>query len=90
MLRGNMDVLTSPEGQQPLKSRIETLLSQARQEFGRKNTTARKLEGLMREFPRDEGGPFRRKFEQAGQYFELMEMQLLNAKRSSARHLRLL
>lgn len=81
MLRGNMDVLTSPEGQQPLKSRLETHLSQARQEFGRETTTARQLESLMRAFPPDEDGPFRRKFDQGGQYFELMDMQVVECKK---------
>ena len=81
MLRGNMDVLTSPEGQQPLKSRIETLLSQARQEFGRETTTAQQLENRLRAFPRDEDGPFRDKFDQGGQYFELMEMQVVECKK---------
>ena len=81
MLRGNMDVLTSPEGQSPLKSRIETHLSQAQQEFGRKTTTARQLESLMRAFPPGEDGPFRDKFDQGGQYFELMEMQVVECKK---------
>ena len=81
MLRGNMDVLTHPEGQSPLKSRIESHLSQARQEFGKENTTARQLETLMQAFPPGEGGPFHHKFAQGGQYFELMDMQVVECKK---------
>ncbi len=81
MLNGNMDVLTNPEGQLPLKSQIDSCLNQARQEFGRETTTAQQLKSLIQAFPRGEGGPFRNKFDQGGQYFELMEMQVVECKK---------
>lgn len=73
LLEGNVDRLTSPEGGRSLKSQINELLTQARKQF-EKATSAEELERMMRGFPR--GGSFLRKFDQEGEYYNLIEMQV--------------
>ena len=79
ILSGNKDVLTSPKGQPPLKSRIATLINQAKQAFDRATSTD-KLSGGIEMFPF--GDPFRNKFDRGGEYIELMEMQVSESKKA--------
>ena len=51
ILRENMDALTSPEGQSPIKSRIQTLLTQARQQWLNQEIPANQLSRHMETFP---------------------------------------
>lgn len=81
MLSQNLDILTSPVGLPPLKGRIDAHLGQAQQEFGRETTTALQLQSMMQVFPQGEAGSFRDKFDSGGQYFALMEMQVVECKK---------
>ena len=74
ILRENMDTLTSPEGQPPIKSEIQTHLAQARRQWLSQEISANQLSRHMETFPT--GDSFRNKFEQGGEYVELMKMQV--------------
>ena len=73
ILRENMDALTSPAGQSPIKSRIQTLLTQARQQWLNQEISANQLSRHMEAFPT--GDSFRNRFQEGGEYVELMKMQ---------------
>ena len=73
ILKENIDTLTNPDGQAPIKSRIETQLTLAKQQWGNKNISSYQLSQNMEGFPTGES--FREKFEQGGEYVELMKMQ---------------
>ena len=74
MLKENIDTLTSPEGQAPIKSRIDTQLTLAKQQWGNKDISPDQLSQNMEGFPTGES--FKKKFEQGGEYVELMKMQV--------------
>ena len=74
ILKENIDTLTSPEGQSPIKSRIDTHLSRARQQWLDQETSSDQLSRNMEDFPA--GDSFKQKFEQGGEYVELMKMQV--------------
>lgn len=74
ILRGNIDTLTSPEGQPPIKGRIEAHLAQARQQWLNQDIAANQLIQRMETFPT--GNSFKKKFEQGGEYVELIGMQV--------------
>ena len=80
ILKGNMDTLTSPEGLPSIKRRIETLLAQARRQWLNQETSANQLKQQMEAFPT--GDSFRKKFEQGGEYIELMKMQVPECKKA--------
>lgn len=73
ILKENIDTLTNPDGQAPIKSRIETQLTLAKQQWGNKDISSYQLSQNMEGFPTGES--FREKFEQGGEYVELMKMQ---------------
>lgn len=73
ILKENIDTLTHPDGQAPIKSRIDTQLTFAKQQWGNKDISSDQLSQNIESFPTGES--FREKFEQGGEYVELMEMQ---------------
>ncbi len=74
MLKENIDTLTNPDGQASIKNRIETQLTLARQQWGNKDISSYQLSQNMEGFPTGES--FREKFDQDGEYVELMKMQV--------------
>lgn len=81
MLSQNLDTLTSPVGLPPLQGQIAAHLGKAQLAFGRETMTALQLQNMMQVFPQDESGAFRDKFDSGGQYFALMEMQVVECKK---------
>ena len=79
ILKENIDTLTSPEGLPPIKSQIETHLAKARQQWLNQDISANQLGRNMETFPT--GGSFKNKFDQGGEYAELMNMQVLECKK---------
>lgn len=73
ILKENIDTLTNPDGQAPIKSRIDTQLTFAKQQWGNKDISSYQLSQNIESFPTGES--FREKFEQGGEYVELMKMQ---------------
>lgn len=80
ILNANIDTLTSPEGQPPIKSRIDTHLANARKQWLNTEISSNQLSQNMEEFP--VGNSFRKKFEQGGEYVELMNMQVPECKKA--------
>ena len=74
ILKENIDTLTGPDGQTPIKSRIDTQLTLAKQQWGNKDISSNQLSQNMESFPTEES--FKKKFEQGGEYVELMKMQV--------------
>ena len=73
ILSANIDILTSPEGQLPINSRINTHLANARKQWLNTEISANLLSQGLENFPA--GDSFKEKFEQGGEYVELMRMQ---------------
>ena len=73
ILSANIDILTSPEGQSPINSRINTHLANARKQWFNTEISANLLSQNLENFPA--GDSFKEKFEQGGEYVELMRMQ---------------
>ena len=80
ILSANVDTLTSPEGQPPINSRIDTHLANARQQWLNTEISTDRLSQSMENFP--DGDSFREKFEQGGEYVELMNMQASECKKA--------
>ena len=80
ILSANIDTLTSPEGQSPINSRIDTHLANARQQWLNTEISSNRLSQSMENFP--DGDSFRKKFEQGGEYVELMKMQESECKKA--------
>ena len=80
ILKENIDTLTSPEGQPPIKSRIETHLAQARQQWLNKEISSNQLRQNIEAFPT--GDSFKKKFEQGGEYVDLVNMQVPECKKA--------
>ena len=80
ILNANIDTLTSPEGQPPIKSRIDTHLANARKQWLNTEISSDQLSQNMEEFPVKDS--FRKKFEQDGEYVELMNMQVPECKKA--------
>lgn len=73
VLRANIEKLTNPDGQPPIKSRIDTHLENAKKQWGNPKISPAQLREYMRGFP--SGDPFKKKFEPGGEYLALIEMQ---------------
>ena len=73
ILSANIDTLTSPEGQPPINNRINTHLANARKQWLNTEISADRLSQSLENFPA--GDSFKEKFEQGGEYIELMKMQ---------------
>jgi hypothetical protein len=80
ILSANIDTLTNPEGQLPINSRIDTHLANARQQWLNTEISSNRLSQSMENFPA--GDSFRKKFEQGGEYVELMKMQVSECKKA--------
>ena len=80
ILSANIDTLTSPEGQPPVNNRINTHLQNARQRWLNAEISSNELSQSMENFPL--GDSFRQKFEQGGEYVELMKMQVSECKKA--------
>ena len=80
ILNANIDTLTSPKGQPSIKSRIETHLANARKQWLNTEIPPNQLKQNMEEFP--VGDSFRKKFEQGGEYVELLNMQMPECKKA--------
>lgn len=80
ILSANIDTLTSPEGQPPINSRIDTHLANARQQWLNTEISANQLSESMENFP--VGDSFKAKFEEGGEYVELMNMQESECKKA--------
>ena len=78
ILKTNLNILTNPEGQQPLKSRIDRLLTDAKIKFN--SATSATLKNMIDRYP--EGKTFKEKFDKGGEYFELIEMQVLECQKA--------
>ena len=74
ILREKIDSLTSPVGLPPIKSRIDTHLTQAKQKWIKQDSSSNQLSQNMEDYP--VGDSFRKKFEEGGEYVELMKMQV--------------
>ena len=75
ILNENIDILGTPKGQLPIKQQIMGHLGKASAAF-KSATSADQLKNRMENFPLGEGGPFRNRFVQGGEYFEVMNMQV--------------
>ena len=80
ILSANIGTLTSPEGQPPINGRIDTHLANARQKWLNTEISASQLSQDIENFP--VGDSFRKKFEQGGEYVELMNMQASECKKA--------
>ena len=80
ILSANIDTLTSPEGQPPISSRIDTHLANARKQWLNTEISSDQLSQSMDNFP--SGDSFRQKSEQGGEYVELMNMQASECKKA--------
>ena len=80
ILRENINTLTSPEGQLSIMGRINTHLENARQQWLNTEISSNRLSQSMENFPA--GDSFRKKFEQGGEYVELMKMQVSECKKA--------
>ena len=80
ILSANIDTLTSPEGQAPINGRIDTHLANARQTWLNAEISANELSQNIENFP--VGDSFRKKFEQGGEYVELMNMQAAECRKA--------
>ena len=80
ILRANIDTLTSPEGEPPINRRIDTHLANARKQWLNTEISSNRLSQNMEDFP--DGDSFRQKFEQGGEYVELMNMQASECKKA--------
>ena len=73
ILRENIDSLTSPDADQPIKSRIGAHLKRAKQQWLNTDNSPDQLKQKMEAFPIKDS--FKEKFEPGGEYFQLMKMQ---------------
>ena len=80
ILNANIDTLTSPEGQPSIKSRIQTHLANAKKQWLNTEISPNQLKQNMEEFPVEDS--FRKKFEQGGEYIELLNMQMPECKKA--------
>ena len=80
ILKRNIDTLTSPEGLPPIKGQVESHLTQARQQWLNQAISANQLSQNMETFPI--GDSFKNKFDQGGEYAELMNMQVPECKKA--------
>ena len=80
ILSANIDTLTSPEGLPSINGRIDTYLANARQQWLNTEISSNQLSQRMENFPADDS--FRQKFEQGGEYVELMNMQESECKKA--------
>ena len=75
ILNENIDALTSPKRQLPLKQRIENDLGKVVVAFNSTSSTDQ-LKNRMEIFPPGPDGSFRNRFAPSGAYFELINMQV--------------
>ena len=87
ILNANIDILTSPERQSPIKNRIDTHLANARKQWLNTEISSNQLSRNMEEFPI--GDSFRKKFEPGGEYVELMNMQVPECKKAFSKAIEL-
>ena len=80
ILKANIDTLTSPGDWPSIKSRIDTHLANARQQWLNTEISSDQLSRNMEEFPA--GDSFKKKFEPGGEYVELMKMQVSLCKKA--------
>ena len=73
ILKQDIDKLTNPDDQASIKRRIDTELTLARRQWGNKDISSDQLRQNMEDFPTGES--FKKKFEQGGEYVELIKMQ---------------
>lgn len=78
ILNQNIGILTNPRGLQSLKVRIGQLLGSAKTRFN--SARAATLKSMIEQFPDDE--PFKNKFDEGGEYFELIEQQMPKCKQA--------
>ena len=74
IVRENFEKLTSPAGQPSIRNRIDTHLANARKQWLNAEISSDQLRQNMEDFPI--GDSFKKKFEQGGEYVDLIKMQV--------------
>ena len=80
IVRANFEKLTSPEGQPSIRRRIATHLANARKQWLNAEISSDQLRRNMEEFPT--GDSFTKKFEEGGEYIDLIKMQVPECKKA--------
>ena len=85
ILDANIDTLTSPAEQPSIKSRIDTHLANAKRQWLNMEISSDQLSQNMEEFPA--GDSFKKRFEQGGEYVDLMNMQVSECRKAFSKEI---